>query len=569
MNESIFLNLENSDVKFEGIIFTNSVFEKDIETCGDIIFDNCTFNENVVLDNIKCREFSFTNCKFENEFIIVNSLFIIGSIYECKFHKKIGISSNNCSSLFVIRKVEVKEAYINGEYGTFQIVSSKIEKLVLQNINNERSHKESKIEFLIENEINEIRIKTFSTQSDISFKGGVYKEVFFEGVFEDRISFQKNVTITHLYFESSVFKRRIDFEDGNFEFINFYRSNFQGLVLINDFNYDKIINRNLKIHKITIHSCIYEMDMSVQLDKIEYIDLSNNNFKQIFNFNNYAKKLNKDSLVMISIGGTNQGNIIIENVYLDVTIRDINFGNLIFKDLNILNLYINEFQNEGNVTFTNVKSGLYFTIQDSISGKLNFLNFDVNIFKEIVISNCTLTGINFNKYPNKIFSFSKNPKIGYGLSEKSENKSNLRSVYNQLKHISRFKGNIEVSNKFQSKEYKQLLLSKKLDFDSILLFLNLISNNNGGSWIRGVLFTILVSFSFFILYLQNIGIVEYNIDSLKDYTIFISSFPKLELEKYSSENKLWNTKLIIWFARIFTTYGIYQTISAFRKYGKG
>lgn len=569
MAESIFSNLNNSHITFEGQVFSNSVFEKNIETEGDIIFINCTFKENVGLDFIKCRELSFSKCKFENDFFLSNSTFCIGGISDTKFLKKINLSLNNCTSFFVIRKMKATEVLINGEYSTFQIVSSKIDNLTLQDLNSKRSHRESKIEFLVENEISKVKIKTYSTISNISFLGGIYKEVFFEGAFDERISFGKNIAITNLYFESSTFRRRIDFEEGNFEFVNFYRSYFQGLVFINDFSYDKISNRNLKIERISIHACIYEMDMSIQLDKIKYIDLSNNNFKQIFNFNNYAKSLNKDSEVMISIGGTNQGNIIVENVYLDITIRDINFGNLVFKDLHISNLYIYEFQNEGSVTFTNVKSGIYFAIQDSISGKLNFLNFDINIFKEIVISNCTLAGINFNKYPNKIYSFSKNPKIGYGLSEKSENNSNLRSVYNQLKHISRFKGNVEVSNKYQSKEYKQLLLSNRLSFDSILLFLNLISNNNGKSWIRGVAFTILMSFFFYVLYLYNIGIDFNGTESLKDYVIFITSFPKLELIKYSCENELWYIKLTIWCARIFIAYGIYQTISAFRKYGKG
>lgn len=569
MNKSIFENIENSEIKFKGEIFSGTVFEKNIETEGDIIFEGCTFKENIGLENIKCREFSFSNCIFHNELIIANSKFAIGGFTNCKFFSKLNLSRNNCTSSFVIRRIEVNNLTVNGEYSTFQIVSSKISKLILKDLNSERTNKESKIEFLVENEINEIRIKSYLTLSDISFKGGIYKSIFFEGIFEENINFQKNIIISNLYFETSTFKKRIDFVDGKFEFVNFYRSQFHGLVLINDYNYDNILHRNLTIEKLTIHSCIYEKDMSVHIEKLKYLDLSNNNFKQIFNFNNNVKKISNKSLIMLSIGGTNQGNIIIENSHLDIVMSDINFGNIIFKDLNILSLYITEFQNEGNITFTNIKSGIYFTIQDSITGKLNFLNFDINIFKEIVISNCTLTGINLNKYPKKIYSFSKNPKIGYGITKKSENNTNLTNIYNQLKHISRSKGNVEISNKYQSKEYKQLLFSNKLSFDSVLLLLNLISNNNGNSWIRGVIFTFFVSFLFFILYTNNIDIDIYDCDLLKKYILFVSSFPKLELEEYSNQNQLWNIKLIIFLARIFIAYGIYQTISAFRKFGKG
>jgi hypothetical protein len=111
-----------------------------------------------------------------------------------------------------------------------------------------------------------------------------------------------------------------------------------------------------------------------------------------------------------------------------------------------------------------------------------------------------------------------------------------------------------------------LLLSKKLSFDSLLLFLNLISNNNGRSWFQGIIFTLGVGLLFFTLYLNTLGISFAAGSCYQDYVLFITSFPKLQIESYYNES--WITQLVIWLGRIFISYGIYQTIASFRKYGK-
>jgi len=84
----------------------------------------------------------------------------------------------------------------------------------------------------------------------------------------------------------------------------------------------------------------------------------------------------------------------------------------------------------------------------------------------------------------------------------------------------------------------------------------------------GVIFTLVVALLFFLVYVKSLNIAL-SIDHLfKDYILFITSFPKLSLDKYSTFNSIWYVSLIIWLSRIFITYGIYQTVAAFRKYGK-
>jgi hypothetical protein len=364
--------------------------------------------------------------------------------------------------------------------------------------------------------------------------------------------------------DSSIFQNRIDFEMGIFEYVSFYRSLFKGLILINDVNYSKNEPRELKIRSLTLHSCNFEKDVTVHIRKIERFDTSNCNYHEVLNLNNFTA--DKSNMVMIGMSGVNRGTIIIEKTYADFSLDGINLGNIFFKDLDIFTFQLREFQNIGSLSFLNVKSGHFFVIQDSISGNLNFLNSDINIFHEIIIANSNIDGANFSKYPLKILSYSKSPQAGYGIENKSSHIHNSKNVYNQLKKNARLKGDIDSANRFESLEHKQLLLSKKISFDSLLLFLNLISNNNGRSWFQGILFTLIIGWLFFILYLKTIGINFSAIDCYQDYVLFITSFPKLALESYY--NNRWETQLVLWFSRIFISYGIYQTIASFRKYGK-
>lgn len=565
-------NLLNEKQTFENQIFQDNVFEIDFETESDILFNNCVFKGITSFENIKAREFSFIECKFENVLNISKSSLFIFGFTNCDFFKDSSFISNNCRSYTVFRNVRGTDINLSGRYQTLQFVTSTIEKINLTDVNSEYSQKDSKIEFLVENKVKELKIKSYSNFSNIIFKGGEYESIYFDGTFNNHINFERKIKNEYLFFESSIFKNRIDFKEGEFEYVNFYRSSFHGIVIIN--GYDILENQptDLSIKDLTIHSCYCEKDVSITVQYLESFNLSNNNFKQILNFNNNSSNENSldySSAKRISLSGSNQGNVIIENVFADISISDINLGNIYFKNIDFYSLYFNEFHNKGNISITNLNSGVHLTIQDSIVGNLNLLNEDLNVFEEIVISNSNLKGMVLSIYPNKIHSFSSNPKVGYGLKDKTKNNQNLKNIYNQLKQVAKSNGDIDHMNKYKSLELKKLIKTKRISFDSILLLLNWISNNNGQSWIRGVLFTLIIAFLFFVLYLKSLGL---NLDlgaQIKDYVLFVSSFPKLQLEKFSELNKLWNVSLIIWIARIFISYGIYQTVAAFRKYGKG
>lgn len=163
----------------------------------------------------------------------------------------------------------------------------------------------------------------------------------------------------------------------------------------------------------------------------------------------------------------------------------------------------------------------------------------------------------------------------------NSNISGDRETYRTIK--SEF---LKINNHVEAAYYKSKELTayeKELGNSSyselILLFFNRISNQHGLRWDRSVLFTILIAIVFFILYLLSLTktpmhwgwadsgsfyaesqitlqyfirffIITHDLDFMKDYQPTALSF------------------VIDFFGKVFIGYGIYQTIQAFRKYGK-
>lgn len=112
--------------------------------------------------------------------------------------------------------------------------------------------------------------------------------------------------------------------------------------------------------------------------------------------------------------------------------------------------------------------------------------------------------------------------------------------------------------------------------DKILLFLNKNSNDFGASWMVGVNFTILVGLITYLpilgyLYQNNCISFDLSINSLGN---FFQNFGEILNPLKWTNLCLFNTEptgwIYVWIfiGRIFIGYGYYQTIQAFRKYGK-
>ena len=563
MPKTIFTSIDDN-VKFENQTFTEFIDERNITINGSISFYKCKFLNHVIFERITAVEFTFYDCSFDSNLYIGKSNLHSLSFFNCFCVNEIKIFENQSSGLS-FRKTDAKIVEIDGNYRSSQFVDSKVDKVTFWDINTDL--KQSKLSFLAGNIIKDLRLNCSSCQSEILFASGIYNSTIFEGNYRKQLTFKGDFEIENLHFENAEFYTRIDFEEGHFGYVSFHRSVFHGLIYFNDSHILEPSSRDLKIRDLSLHSSNFDKNVSVQIIQLGTVNISNCTFHEVLNIDNQLTEKGTAPLV-IQMDGVNQGTIIFERTFADITISGINTGNITFKELFISHLYINEYQNFGVLSFSKVKDGEYIIIQDSITGKMNFISADINVFKEIIISDSNIDGSDFNIYPKKIRSKSKSVIAGYGIDNRSARIRNLKNVYNQLKRIAKAKGDIDVANQFESLEHKQLLLSKKISFDTFLLLLNFISNNNGKSWVRGVIFTLLVAAVFFYLYTINIGNGNFTIESYKEYVLFISSFPKLELKKYEIQNEYWNIQLIIWLARIFISYGIYQTIAAFRKYGR-
>lgn len=153
--------------------------------------------------------------------------------------------------------------------------------------------------------------------------------------------------------------------------------------------------------------------------------------------------------------------------------------------------------------------------------------------------------------------------------------NNKRETFRILK-----KAALADSNQFKFLEYSKLenqtyfeqLKSawyKRLD-NYLIFLLNKASNNHNMSWSRGVLFTAIVGFIFYYFSLINTIRIEFGWDSnlfyyyLGQYFLFLS--PVHEKDLFKNEIMTPATIIFDFLGRIFLSYGIYQTVQAFRKH---
>jgi hypothetical protein len=114
--------------------------------------------------------------------------------------------------------------------------------------------------------------------------------------------------------------------------------------------------------------------------------------------------------------------------------------------------------------------------------------------------------------------------------------------------------------------------------ERFILFLNKISNNHGVSWLRGISFTLgtaVIFFTLFILFLEKPyytfewkgfnAFISVHAATFRYFLDFINPTHKMSfMDQYLPNG--WSF-LFDFLGRVFVGYGIYQTLSSFRKYG--
>lgn len=167
----------------------------------------------------------------------------------------------------------------------------------------------------------------------------------------------------------------------------------------------------------------------------------------------------------------------------------------------------------------------------------------------------------------------------YGVITRKNKRESFRILKNKLNEKQNSIDALEFSRYEMNSYTKQLeqhvytnKKTKELQ-NLFLLYLNNFSSKHGTSWWRGVLFTIGIGLFFFYIsiistenYVFGLGNINMNDLTLCFKYYFTFMIPTHSIGYLDDENPKLFYYLWDFLGRIFVSYGIYQTIQAFRKY---
>jgi uncharacterized protein YjbI with pentapeptide repeats len=205
-----------------------------------------------------------------------------------------------------------------------------------------------------------------------------------------------------------------------------------------------------------------------------------------------------------------------------------------------------------NVILTNA---LFKGIVNFTDGQFNKMNLTGAVFKEVgLFKNCSI-----DQADRETFRIAKHEllKINNKIDALLYHKKEMMAYWEEL---------------CQSKWYQNRA-------EKFILIMNRISNGFGLNWWRGIVFTGLTALIFFIPYLLCLknpyfqwgweswsAFWEVTGQTVKYYVEFFYAAHKLDfMEQYEPRGIAYVLDMV---GRVFITYGYYQTIQAFRKYGR-
>lgn len=276
--------------------------------------------------------------------------------------------------------------------------------------------------------------------------------------------------------------------------------------------------------------------------------------------------------------------------------KSVKFRNTSFKGLadffmakfhDVQQFYLTDFYDRAifsNALFYRPVQFLYNRVETS-----SFISFEKAKFKESLdISranfNCKVNfwAVEITRYPKDYNLYVFDGETSKHKITKDDMAFTLRKIRESFRRVKQEfvnEGNRIDAMHYQVEEMR--VYKKELSFyrfyrrlgDKLLLALNFLSNNYGVNWGRGLLFTMVTAFFVFALLMKYLyGGVALNSDS---WILYVSIYFKVlnvaywdfkDLEITSNRGEV--MYIILFLGRIFIAYGYYQTISAFRKFGK-
>lgn len=531
----IFDNKIEIDDSFENTVFIKCIFKDDIVLFGInsnkiIEFDGCQIEKRIFVETRnKNRNFSgiklfFYSSKIKQFEIGKNSLLEYNWIIDIN-NTYIDFCSFNCCTLedLSINDSSIDNLYMDFCIGKYhedvdiKVNKSNIKSLSLNHISNisELSIIDSELDLL---EVNECSFNYEFEISDTINKGETYIALYKSG----------NLIIKNSFFEKN-FKCEYILPDNQEESV--------GNILLKD---------NMFRSKAELSNGV--------IDRLDIFCSSKTQGEISF--------VNFKILDVLTLSGLNKHadfQFLHLNVCLFSCMNFLNYGSV-----SILGLTCYKGKNPG-----------FLIAGPSNIGNMNIQGSDLSSFPLISFLDCSLFGL---KYSNvKWFD----PKIlNLNNSETSDFWVKKQESYRQLKYCAE-----DNKDKIQALIFKayeidayQHTLNWKKDFpDLLMLWLNKISNNHGLSWSRGLLFTILCGLLFYLIFYVCYDDLSYRMYFWGNFIKYIWLFNGiddliqfLKLPSHTLGDSLIRLLGSICYiiGKILVAYGIFQTISAFRKYVK-
>ncbi|MFN8324217.1 hypothetical protein [Flavobacterium sp.] len=474
------------------------------------IFNGFDFNiENADLKIFKFNSawVSFNDCTFNCKALSINNINqddLVLEFNNCTFNCDVSFSNCKIDTLKFINTKSIRSLKVNGNYTDFE-KKSEIKSFWFSNTKEKDNSEENKEKIL-----------------STSFR-------FFNVLFKK-------------YFEFN----NINNSNGIFNFN-------QNIVGDNEFKYTS--------------SCVFHSSF------LSNIRFSDNIFNAYTNFKNSTFSFNKDNF-------KNTGNHWNESKFERNEFNKVNFSKtnvidyLEFDNCDFLRTtWFEECVNSkmSRLKFVACKFEKYVLFDGSFFNKLEILHtkfMDKFSFQNVIVNKFKLHQITFKEtaYFDDLNKNTNNVIEDWDVKTLRAIKRELANSQNQIDYL-RFKA-------YELNAYKKEIDKNKLSWkDSLILYFNESSNNFGLDWTKGISFIFQWSFIFYLFYIIAYSARVESLDCLPKIEDFASNYLKftnplsfLNPPLKQSENYFLPILFLI-FGKIFVSYGIYQTIQAFRKFG--
>lgn len=242
------------------------------------------------------------------------------------------------------------------------------------------------------------------------------------------------------------------------------------------------------------------------------------------------------------------------------------------QKVTVANIFFQKMYNNGLITLRELKisNGGIVSVKSSNLGKTDFINCDFSK-GQLEFENSKIT--------EAFFSETDFPKAIYNNG--ARNYSQAQLAFGQLATAFQKQGDnvrmLEYNSRELEAHYNTINWLTRDIFKKINLWLNFVSNNFGRYWARGILFSFgmgLLFFSFLLISTDayHLGLPSLDFGLVPAFLKFMNPIRFIDTETLFAKQPaiVLNEWSYFWdfLGRIFVTYGFYQTIQAFRRYGK-